>query len=155
MQHTVNFLTKLLLVWIFFPRPVTIPRLKTLVYLPIYPYQGVKRCVKDLWNAYLQIYIDKVLWPFQIIIFKSKQFCFTRLGFGLDVAPLIMESIIDALTSQDYVIKSAKSAYVDNIFINESLVSAVHVWQNFSDYGLVYKIPEWLRNGTKVLSLQV
>ena len=64
-----------------------------------------------------------------------------------------MKFFIDAIVSQDYTIKSATSAYVDDIFINESLVPASHIQQYILDYGLVSKDPVWLRDG--VLGLQV
>ena len=41
---------------------------------------------------------------------------------GWDLAPLIMKSVIDAIVSQDHTIKSATSAYVDDILINENRV---------------------------------
>ncbi len=93
----------------------------------------------DLRKAYLQIRVDKVLWPFQTVILKGKQFCLTRLGFGLNVAPLVIKSIITTIRSQNQEIKSVTNA--DNIFIDESRVSAAHVQQHFTDYGLVCKDP--------------
>ena len=106
-------------------------------------------------NAYLQIHVDKALWPFQTVVFRGQHFCLTRLGFGLNVAPLIMKSVIDAIISQDHTIKSAISAYVDDILINEIQVPVSRVQQNFLDYGLVSKDPVRLRDGAKVLGLQV
>ena len=70
--------------------------------------------------------------------------------FWLNVAPLIMKSVIDAIVSQDHTIKSA---CVDDILINESLVPALCVQQHFLDYGLVSKDQVRLRDG--VLGLQV
>ena len=96
-----------------------------------------------------------MLWPFQTVIFRSQRFCLTRLGFGLNVAPLIMKSVIDAIVSQDHTIKSATSAYVDDILINENLVPASRAQQYFLDYGLVSKDPVRLRDGARVLGLQV
>ena len=86
----------------------------------------------DLQNVYVQIHIDKALWPFQTVIFRSQRFCLTRLGFGLNVAPFIMKSVIDAIVSQDHMIKSATSANVDDILINENQVLVSHV-QYFLD----------------------
>ena len=79
--------------------------------------QGVNVPLLDLRNAYLQIHSDKALWPFQTVIFRGQRFCLTRFGFGLNVAPLIMKSVIDAIVSQDHTIKSATSAYVDDILM--------------------------------------
>ena len=117
--------------------------------------QGVDVSLMDLRKAYLQIHVDEELWPFQTVLFKGQRFCLTRLGFGLNVAPLIMKSVIDAIISQDHTLKHAVSAYVDDIFINENLVSAVHVRQHFSDFGLVCKDPVRLKDGARVLGLQV
>ena len=67
----------------------------------------------DLRNAYLQIHVDKALWPFQTVILRGQRFCLTRLGFGLNMAPLIMKSVIDAIIYQNHTIKRATLAYVD------------------------------------------
>ena len=90
-----------------------------------------------------------------MVIFKSNQVCLTQLGFSLKVVPLIMKSGVSVITSQDHVIKSATLAYINDIFINENLASVACVQQHFLDYSLVCKNPEWLRNETKVLDLQV
>ena len=109
----------------------------------------------DLRNAYLQIHVDKALWPFQTVIFRSQRFCLTWLGFGLNVALFIMKSVIDAIVSQDHTIKSTTSAYVDDILINESIVPALRMQQYFLDSGLVSKDLVRLRDGVRVLGLQV
>ena len=57
------------------------------------------------------------------------------------MVPLIIKSVIDAIVSQDHTIKSATSAYVDEILINENLVPVLHIQQHFLDYGLVFKDP--------------
>ena len=112
--------------------------------------QGANVSLMDLKKAYLQICVDKVLWPFQTVIIKGKQFCLTRLGFSLNVVLLVMKSVITVISSQDQEIKTATSPYVDNIFI-----SAARVRQHFADYGLVCKDPKRLKDGAKVLGLQV
>ena len=71
------------------------------------------------------------------------------------MAPLIMKSVIDAIVSQDHTIKSATSAYVDDILINENRVSTSHVQQHFLDYGSVSKDLVQLRDGARVLGLQI
>ena len=63
--------------------------------------QGVNVSLMDLRKSYLQICIDKVLWPFQMVIIKGKWFCLTRLGFSLNVVPLVMKSVITTIRSQD------------------------------------------------------
>ena len=40
--------------------------------------QGPKAAIVDLRRAYLQIHIDKVLWPFQTAKIKGQRYCLTR-----------------------------------------------------------------------------
>ena len=88
----------------------------------------------DLRRAYLQICIDESLWPYQIVVFKGQRYCLMRLGFSLNMACLIMRSIVDAVMSQDQTVKSTMSAYINDIFINENLVSSAHVRKHLSDH---------------------
>ena len=81
----------------------------------------------DLRKAYLQIHFDKALWPYQTVMLKGRRYCLTWLGFSLNVAPLVMQVIIDSVMSHDRVIKDAMSAYIDNIYINKSLIPVAHV----------------------------
>ena len=101
--------------------------------------QGVSVSLLDLQNAYLQIHVDKALWLFQTVIFRGSALLSYMVEFGLNVVPL-MKSVIDTIVSQEHTIKSATSAYVDDILINETLVPVSHV-QHFLDYGLVSKDP--------------
>ena len=120
---------------------------------PVLDYRELNGFV-DAFIANAEVHVDKVLWLFQTVIFRGQCFCLVRLGFGLNVAPL-MKSVIDAIVSQDCTIKGATSAYVDDILINESLVSVSCVQQHFLDYGLVSKDLVWLRDEARVLGLQV
>ena len=63
--------------------------------------------------------------------------------------------VITMIKYQDQEIKRATSAYVNDISIDKSRVSAARVQQHFADYGLVCKDPKQLRDGAKVLGLQV
>lgn len=58
---------------------------------------GADVSLLDLQRAYLQIHVVKALWPYQTVMVKGQRYCLTRLGFGLNVAPLIMKAIIDAV----------------------------------------------------------
>ena len=109
----------------------------------------------DLRNASLQIQVDKELWPFQTVIFRSQHFCLMWLWFGLNVAPLIMKSVIDTIISQDHMIKSATSVYVDDIFINESLVPASCVQLHLFGLWFGFQGSGATERRTRVLSLQV
>ena len=73
--------------------------------------QGVNVSVIDLEKAYLQIRIHHSLWPHQTLVFKGRRYCLTRLGFGLNVAPLIMKAMLKCVLSQDSVVKAEISVY--------------------------------------------
>ena len=109
--------------------------------------------LQDLRKAYLQIHVDEALRPHQTVMLKSQRYCFTQLGFGLNVALLIMQSIIDSVMSQNRTIKNVISTYIDDIYANEGLVPAACVREHLSNYGLICK--EKLEHRTKVLGLQV
>ena len=85
---------------------------------------------------------------------KDWRYCLTQLGFSLNVAPLIMQSVINSVMSQDRAIKNGTSTYIDDIYINIGLVSAVCMREHLSDYGLTCKDLERLKDRTKVLDLQ-
>ena len=63
--------------------------------------QGLDVAILDLRRAYLQICIEKLLWPFQTIEIKGTRYCLTRLGFSLNVALSIMTAIMSAIQQQD------------------------------------------------------
>ena len=77
------------------------------------------------------------------------------MGFGLNVAPSIMRAIVEAALSKDDAVRQATSAYIDDVFINEDIVSATRVKQHLANFGLKSKEPERLQNGTRVLGLTV
>ena len=59
----------------------------------------------DSRKAYLQGHIEKSLWPYETVMFVGKRYCQTRLGFRLNVAPLIMQSVLKAVLAQDETIE--------------------------------------------------
>ena len=67
--------------------------------------QGPKAAIVDLHRAYLQTHIDKSMWPFQTVKIKGQRYCLTHLGFGINVAPQIMQSIVKAVIGQDETVK--------------------------------------------------
>ena len=82
-------------------------------------------------------------------------YCLSRMGFGLNVAPSIMRAIAEAALSKDDAVRQATSAYIDDVFINEYIVSATRVKQYLAYFGLKSKEPERLQNGVRVLGLTV
>ena len=104
----------------------------------------------DLCRAYLQVHVDKSLWPFQTVKIKGQRYCLTCLGFGLNVAPIIMRSIINMVMAQDETIQGATYSYIDDIFVNESACTAACV-RDHLQFGLTCKDPERLRDGLFVI----
>ena len=117
--------------------------------------QGPKAAIVDLRRAYLQIQIDKSLWPFQTVKIKGQKYCLTRFEFGLNVAPQIMRSVVKAVIGQDETVNSTTSSYVDDIFVNESVCSAAQVKTHLELFGLTCKDPERLSSGARVLGIYV
>lgn len=67
--------------------------------------------------------------------------------------PLIMKFIVKAVLSQAKNIKMATSAYINNLFINEDIVSVNHIAEHLSHFGLTNKDPEWPKDGAKIVGL--
>ena len=78
----------------------------------------------DLRRAYLQIHAERSLWPFQTVEIKGNRHCLTRLGFGFNVAPKIMTVIMNAVRAQDENVQKATSSYIDDVFVNERIMSS-------------------------------
>lgn len=68
-----------------------------------------------------------------------------RMRFRLNVAPKIISRITNAVLSQDAQVKKETDHYIDDIWVNESVVQVEKVRQ-MRKYGLVTKKPEPLRN---------
>uniref|UniRef100_A0A5S6QEW3 RNase H domain-containing protein n=1 Tax=Trichuris muris TaxID=70415 RepID=A0A5S6QEW3_TRIMR len=117
--------------------------------------QGENISIVDLRKAYLQLHVDETLWPFQTVMIRGRRYCLTRLGFGLNVAPMIMQAVVNRVLSLAPDIQEGTSAYVDDIFVNENVVSASRVMQHFAKYGLSCKAPVQATRGARILSLTV
>lgn len=102
-------------------------------------------------TAYLHVHIHKSLW----YIFYGKMYYLTRLGFGLNVAPQIMISIVRAVLSQEEVIKKASSAYLDDVYINEDVIPTSRVAEYLPLLSPMMNDPKHLTDGVRVLGLTV
>ena len=109
----------------------------------------------DLRDAYLQVHVHESLWPYQTVVFQGRRWCLTRLGFGLSVAPLVMRKVLGMALSRDPKVDSATSPYVDDILVNEDIVTAAEVKGHLEGLGLVCKPPEDVSKGARVLGLRV
>ena len=77
------------------------------------------------------------------------------MGFGLNMAPSIMQTIVDAILTKDERILRATSAYIDDVYVDESIVPAAHMKEHLYGFVLLSKEPEKLWDGVQVLGLQV
>ena len=108
----------------------------------------------DLKKAYLQLHISSDLVRFQAVRHNGKMYVMTRMGFGLSVAPKVMAKVLGKVLSLDDHIRRGTSSYVDDIAVNESIVSVEDVRLHLKRYGLVTKEPVQLE-GARVLGLHV
>ena len=116
---------------------------------------GANLTLLDLRKAYLQLHVDRSLWKYQVVRFKEKNYYLTRLGFGLNCAPRIMNRVLNTVLSMDESINRATDHYLDDVIVDESVVSAEYVRQHLSKYGLEAKPAVKLFDGAKVLGLGV
>ena len=117
--------------------------------------KGTNTATLDLRTAYMQIHVHESLWPYQTVLFRGRRYCLTRLGFGLNVAPAVMKTVLAAVLDKDDEIAAAASPYVDDIYVDVSLVPVQRVRDHLLRYGLTCKPPERVADGTRVLGLRV
>ena len=77
------------------------------------------------------------------------------MGFGFNVVPSIMQTIVDAILMKDKRIQRATSAYIDDVYGDESIVPVVHVKEHLYSFSLLSKELKRLQDGAQVLGLQV
>ena len=117
--------------------------------------RGTTTALIDLRKAYLQIHVDESMWPYQTVVFHGTRYSLTRLGFGLNVAPLVLKKVLATVLSWDSDVDRATSPYIDDIFVDESIVPAERVEAHLRKHGLDCKAPERLSEGARVLGLRV
>ena len=96
--------------------------------------------------------MEKSLWPYQRVSFNGVLYYLTRLGFGLNSAPKIMTKILNEVLAQDEHVRKGTDSYIDDIIVNEDVVSAGEVVSHLVCYRLETMAPEKL-NGGRVLGL--
>ena len=90
----------------------------------------------NLRKAYLQVRVHQSLWSYQTVLFKGRRYCLTRMGFGCNVAPSIMQTIVNAILTKDKRIQRATSAYTDDVYVDENIVPAARVKEHLYSFGL-------------------
>ena len=71
-----------------------------------------------------------------------QRYCLTRLGFGLNVAPLIMKAIVSTVLSQQEAVGHVASAYINDIYVNENVMPVTRMREHLVKFGLECKDPE-------------
>ena len=105
---------------------------------------GSNVSVLDHHKAYLQVHVHQSLWSYQTVLLKGQSYCLTRMGFGLNVVPSIMQTIVDAILTKDKRIQRATSAYIDDVYMDKSIVPAARVKEHLCSFSLLSKEPERL-----------
>ena len=108
----------------------------------------------DLRKAYLQIHVAPELVGFQGVRYGGKSYVMTRMGFGLSVAPKIMTAIVRKVLLLDPLVGQGTDSYIDDICVNESIVSVERVRDHLHRFGLQTKAPVALSDA-RVLGLRV
>ncbi|KFD68668.1 hypothetical protein M514_03680 [Trichuris suis] len=104
--------------------------------------QGVNLAMVDLNKAYLQMRMDETLWPYQTVVFMGRTYCLTHMGFGLNVAPFAMTTLLNHVLSLDPDVRKGTSVYIDDILVNEDIVITHRAQRHLARYGLTCKAPE-------------
>lgn len=108
----------------------------------------------DLQKAYLQLHIDRSLQRFQAVRFNGKVYVMTRMGFALNVAPKVMTLILAKVLSLDENVHKGCDHYIDDIIVNENMISVSRVREHLLKFGLACKDPQYL-SSARVLDLRV
>ena len=116
---------------------------------------GCNLAVLDLRKAYLQIRVHRSLWPYQTVLYKGQRYCLTRLGFGLNIAPMVMKAVVSEVLKQNEVINGASSVYVDDILVNEDVATSDVVISHLRQFGLECNPAQHVGEGARVLGLRV
>ena len=117
--------------------------------------QGQRVALVDLRKAYLQIHVHQSLWSCQTVLFRGRRYCLTRMGFGLNIAPLVLKKILGTVLSWNERINTAVSPYLDDMLVNEDVASVADVVRHLSRYGLTCKPAESVYEGARVLGMRV
>lgn len=85
----------------------------------------------------------------------GKRYSLTQLGFGLNIAPMIMWSIMTSVMSQDRTIQWVTLSYINNVLVNERLTFTNQVKEHLAKFEIAGKTPKWLQDRAQVLRLHI
>ena len=103
--------------------------------------------IVDLKPAHLQLHVAKELWQYQLVSYKGKTYCLTRLGFGLNVAPKIMAAVLKTVLKKGSKTKEATDSYIYDIMIEVTKISTKEVVEHLKGFRQTAKSPESLDGG--------
>ena len=114
----------------------------------------------DIKKAFLQVFVSASKLKYQAIKFRGKMRILTRMGFGFKSAPRgmtrIVHNILDSFSSSR--VPRPRSAridsYIDDIYVDNSVVLCKDVKERFENFGLQMKDPVALSESS-VLGIQV
>lgn len=66
-----------------------------------------------------------------------------------------MKTVLNSVLSQDSDVERGTSAYIDDILVNEDVVTANRVAEHLRQYSLTAKAYKCVRDGARVLGLRV
>ena len=104
--------------------------------------------VLDICKAYLQVRLDPSLLKHQVVVYDGKKYAMAGMGFGLNIAPKVMDTIVKYLTREFPNIDN----FVDDLFMPRSIMMSVK--DTLAQFGLPTKPAEELENA-RVLGLQL
>eukprot|EP00117_Sycon_ciliatum_P045923 scpid44614/ scgid2187/ len=102
----------------------------------------------DIRKAYLQVRIHPTLYKYQTVVYKGELYTMTRMGFGLNVAPKILDMIVQWITRDHADVDN----YVDDLYVPTAQTDIVR--HELASYGLETKEPEQFATA-RVLGLQL
>ena len=108
----------------------------------------------DIRDAYMQVRVDPECSAYQTVKYNGREYELTRMGFGLNCAPQILKEIASKVLTLSPKIRTATSAYFDDIIVNENEISAQEVAKHLEKYRLPCKPSAKLGEAT-VLGLRV
>ena len=116
-----------------------------------------KISIVDLKAAYLQIFVKEELQSYQVVKFRDKYYRMTRMCFGMVSGPKVMNAILSYILNLNESTAQGTDSYIDDIIIDESIVSSDEVVKQLSDFGLRCKPTESVNDvdAVRILGLLV
>lgn len=116
---------------------------------------GQKVALIDLHKGYLQIHVHPSFWSHQTGVFHEKRYCLTMFGFCFNIAPIVLKKVLSRVLSWDEEIDHATSFYLDDILVDDSVVTTADVESHLSRHGLLCKPAERVYVRARILGIRV